>query len=82
MVPWERIETKENMTQKTRGNRSHTPRILTENKMQECALCDLTSCLGKVLKHRHARTRCDCWCIGGASLIQAYSISVGSDGNL
>lgn len=29
------------------GNRSHTPRILTENKMQECALCELTCCLGK-----------------------------------
>lgn len=29
------------------GNRSHTPRILTENKTQECALYDLTCCLGK-----------------------------------
>lgn len=36
------IETKENMTQNTHRNWSHTPRILTENEMQECALCDLT----------------------------------------
>lgn len=80
MVPWERIGAKGNMTQKTCGSRSHIPRILTENKMQECALCGLTCCLGKGLKHRYVGKRHDCWCVRGASLIGAYSVPAGSDG--